>query len=143
MVVTKLEPPHLQRNEAEFRIIQRIAEGPDDPSVLMLNMNRYTPEAGFPNGKPYLDYINGLGSFLAGAGGQLMCRMPVYGQAVGEQAVDELVFCWYPNHKAFRDLYLAPGAEENFRLKGLCVAYAVIHRCPGDCFPIYPHARPA
>ncbi len=138
LIDTKLEPPHLQRNEGEFRIIQQIAASPDDHSVLMLNMNRYRPEAGYPNGKPYQDYITGLGPFLLGAGGQLMCRMPVLGQAVGEQKVDELLFCWYPKHKAFVDLYLAPGAEENFRLKGLCVEYAVIHRCPGDCFAVHP-----
>ncbi len=141
LVETKLEPPHLQRNEAEFRRIQEIAAGPDDGPVLMLNMNRYVPQAGFPDGKLYQEYITGLGPFLLGAGGQLMCRMPVLGQPVGEQKIDELVFAWYPKHAAFRDLYLAPGAEENFRLKGLCVEYAVIHRCPGDCFPVYPHPK--
>lgn len=141
LVETKLEPPHLQRNEAEFRIIQGIAASAADGPVLMLNMNRYRPEAGFPHGELYQRYITGLGPFLQGAGGQLLCRMPVFGQAVGDQQVDELVFAWYPKHKAFTDLYLAPGAEENFRLKGLCVEYAVIHRCPGDCFPIYPHAK--
>ena len=31
-----------------------------------------------------------------------------------------------------------PGAAENFRLKGLCVEYAVIHRCPGDRPPFAP-----
>ena len=142
LVDTTLEPPHLQRNEAEFRIIQQIAASPADGPVLMLNMNRYRPEAGYPDGKPYQDYITGLSPFLLGAGGQLLFRTPVYGQAVGNQPVDELIFCWYPRHRAFTDLYLAPGAEENFRLKGQCVEYAVIHRCPGDCFPLVPHAGP-
>lgn len=142
LVETKLEPPHLQRNEAEFCIIQQIAESPDDGPVLMLNMNRYRPEAGYPDGELYRRYIDGLGPFLLGAGGQVMCRLPVHGQAVGDQKVDELVFAWYPKHRVFRDLYLVPGAEENFRLKGLCVEYAVIHRCPGDRFPLYPHGKP-
>lgn len=138
-----LEPPRMQRNEDEFRIIQRIAASADDGPVLMLNMNRYSPEADFPNGDLYQRYITGLGPFLEGAGGLLLCRMPVLGQAVGDQKVDELVFAWYPKHRNFADLYLAPGAEENFRLKGLSVEYAVIHRCPGDCFPVYPHPKPA
>ena len=117
LVDTKLEPPHLQRNAAEFQTIGDIAAGSNDGPVLMVNMNGYYPEAGYPDGELYQTYIQGLGPFLQGAGGLLLCRMPVYGQAVGQQRVDEIVFAWYPTHKAFRDLYLAPGAEENFRLK--------------------------
>jgi hypothetical protein len=45
-------------------------------------------------------------------------------------------------HKIFLDLYKAPGAAENFRLKGLCVEYAVIHRCPGDQPPFAPSETP-
>ncbi len=30
----------------------------------------------------------------------------------------------------------APCADENFRLRGLAVEYAVIHRCPGDRAPL-------
>lgn len=142
LVDTKLEPPHLQRNAAEFQTIRDIAAGSDDGPVLMINMNGYYQEAGYPDGELYQTYIQGLGPFLQGAGGLLLCRMPVYGQAVGQQHVDEIVFAWYPTHKAFANLYLAPGAEENFRLKGLCVQHHVIHRCPGDCFPVYPHAKP-
>ena len=35
-------------------------------------------------------------------------------------------------------LGLAPGAAENYRLRGECVAYAVLHRCSGDQFPFSP-----
>jgi hypothetical protein len=138
--IAKLEPPHLQRNETELRIMQQIAASAEDHAVLMVNLNRYRPEAGYPNGKLYQEYITGLGPFLLAAGGQLIWRMPVFGQAVGEQKLDEIVFAWYPKHKTFVDLYLAPGAEENHRRRGQCVEYAVIHRCPGDCFPVHPHA---
>ena len=78
----------------------------------------------------------------AGHRGDYCCaRMAVYGQTVGHQRVDKIVSAWYPTHKAFRDLYLAPGAEENVRLKGLCDQHHVIHGCPGDCFLLYKHAQ--
>ena len=96
LVDTKLEPPHLQRNAAEFQTIGDIAAGSNDGPVLMVNMNGYYPEAGYPDGELYQTYIQGLGPFLQGAGGLLLCRMPVYGQAVGQQRVDEIVFAWYP-----------------------------------------------
>lgn len=136
LVDTKLEPPHLQRDEADFAIVQAIAAGPDDHAVLMLNMNRYRPEAGFPDGELYRACIDGLERFLPAVGATILCRMPVLGQAVGTQAIDELLFCWYPRHRIFADLYLFPGSEENFRLKGLAVEYAgstaalgMCHRC--------------
>ena len=73
---------------------------------------------------------------------QLLWRFPVLGQAVGDQKIHEIIVCWYPVHKMFLDLYKAPGAAENFRLKGLCVEYAVIYRCPGDQPPFAPSETP-
>ena len=104
----------------------------------MLNMNRYSLDSGFPDRGVYQQYISGLGNFLEGAGAKLLWRFPVLGQAVGDQKIHEIIACWYPVHKIFLDLYKAPGAAENFRLKGLCVEYAVIHRCPGDQPPFAP-----
>ncbi|MEO8003745.1 MAG: hypothetical protein ABI771_02485 [Betaproteobacteria bacterium] len=138
LVHTKLEPPYLQRNEDDFAIVRKIAECDHDGPVLMLNMNRYKSGSGFPDSGDYKRYMDGLGKFLEGAGAKLLWRFPVHGQAVGEQKVHELIACWYPFHKIFLNLYQAPGAEENFRLKGICVEYAVIHRCPGDRAPFAP-----
>jgi hypothetical protein len=36
------------------------------------------------------------------------------------------------------ELEKALGAAENFHRKGVCVEYAVIHRCPGDRVPFAP-----
>lgn len=138
LVPTGLEPSHLQRNADDFAIVRGIAGSADDGPVLMLNMNRYNAAADFPHGALYQSYINGLGPFLQGAGARLLWRFPVLGQAVGDQRVHEILACWYPVHSAFLNLYDAPGAAENFRLKGLCVEYAVIHRCPGDHAPFAP-----
>ena len=138
LVKTSLEPPHLQRNEDDFRIVREIAERADGGPVLMLNLNRYRADSGFPDSGIYQQYITGLEPFLLGAGARILWRMPVLGQAVGDQKIHEMIACWYPAHKIFLNLYEAPNAAENFRLKGLCVEYAVIHRCPGDRYPFAP-----
>lgn len=138
LVDTPLEPPHLQRNENDFAIVRRIAESGKDHPVLMLNMNRYATGAGFPDTGFYREYMDGLAPFLEGAGAKLLWRIPVLGQAVGDQKIDEIIACWYPEHRVFLRLYDAPGAAENFRRKAACVEYAVIHRCPGDKQPFAP-----
>jgi len=138
LVKTDMEPSRLQRNEGDYSISKKIAESGDDGPVLMLNMNRYTTEAAFPDGELYNMYVEGLGRFLESAGAKTLWRFPVLGQAVGSQKIDEIIAVWYPVHKIFVELYDAPGAAENFRLKGLCVDYAVIHRCPGDRHPFAP-----
>jgi hypothetical protein len=131
-------PDRLRRNENELSIIRKIVESAHDRPVLMLNLSHYTPEAGFPNGDMYQRYNSGLEKFLATVGARILWRLPVYGQAVGEHKVDEILAVWYPTHKSFLDLFTAPGAEENYRLRGLCVEHAVIHRCPGDRYPAAP-----
>lgn len=135
---TPLAPARLQRNSDDFAVVRQIAESGNDHPVLMLNMNRYKPDSGFPDHGAYRDYITGLGPFLEGAGARLLWRFPVFGQAVGDQRIDEILACWYPLHRNFLELYEAPGAAENFRRRGVCVEYAVIHRCPGDRSPFAP-----
>lgn len=115
-----------------------IADSGNDGPVLMLNLNRYVPGTGFPDSGIYHDYITGLEKFLPAVGGKILWRHAVHGQAVGEQKLDEILAAWYPSHQAFLDLRAAPGAEDNFRLRGECVEYAVIHRCSGDTYPFQP-----
>lgn len=110
----------------------------EDKPVLMLNMNRYTPEAGFPDEGLHHDYIAGLETFLATIGGKILWRHAVYGQIVGDQPLDEILAVWYPSHQAFVNLASAPGSMENYRLRAESVAYAVIHRCTGDQAPFCP-----
>ena len=128
-------PPQLRRNDAELAIIRAIVDGGNDSPVLMMNLNRYTPDAAFPEGALYRRYISGLESMLAAVGARILWRTPVLGQAVGTHHIDEILAVWYPSHQIFLDLGEAPGAAENYRLRGLCVADAVIHRCPGNSQP--------
>jgi uncharacterized protein (DUF1330 family) len=102
----------------------------------MLNLNRYTDAAGYPDGDLYRRYMTVLDDLLPKVGGRILWRTRVLGQAVGEQAVDEILAVWYPSHQAFVDLPHAPGGEENFQLRQECVAEAVIHRCRGDLAPL-------
>jgi hypothetical protein len=131
-------PSNLTRNEDELAIIKAIAQSGDDGPVLMLNLNRYKADAGFPGAGIHKAYIDGLEKFLRVVGGEILWRHAVRGQAVGDQKLDEVLAAWYPSHQSFLDLSSAPGAAENYRLRGECVDYAVIHRCAGDQFPFSP-----
>lgn len=126
----------LNSNLAEFKLIQKIADSDKDGPVLMLNQNRYTLAAGYPDGQLYKDYMKALHGLLPKVGGKVLWQLPVYGQPVGEQPLHEILAAWYPTHKAFIALREQVGAEENFRLRALAVKYAVIHRCPVDVIPM-------
>ena len=126
------------RNDTEIALIREIAESGNDRPVLMLNLNFYSAEADFPNGELYNQYMNVLERFLPVVGAKILWRHPAYGQVTGEQPLHEVLAAWYPTHQAFLDLPAAPGAEENFRLRALAVEQAVIHRMPGDVYPLSP-----
>jgi hypothetical protein len=123
------------RNESELAVIRNIAGSEQDSPLLMLNMNRYTASAGFPYGGTYREYMSALETLLPQVGGKILWRVPVLGQAVGEQALHEVLAVWYPSHRAFLEMPDAPGAKENYALREQCVEYAVIHRCPGETAP--------
>ena len=126
------------RNEFEISRIQDIANSGNDQPVLMLNLNYYSSAAAFPNGELYQQYMAVLEDFLPVVGARILWRHPVVGQVTGEQPLHEVLAAWYPTHQAFLDLPTAPGAEENFRLRALAVEKAVIHRMPGDVYPLSP-----
>lgn len=128
----------IRRNEAELKVIKAIAESGEDSPVLMLNLNYYAPGAAYPDGDLYLRYMSALHALLPRVGAKILWQTPVHGQAVGAQPLHEILAAWYPTHQAFLDLRSAPGADENFRLRGLCVETAVIHRCASGSYPIAP-----
>ena len=129
---------HIDRVPWEIDAIKAIAVGDHDAPVLMLNLNRYTIAAAYPDGEAYQTYVATIEEAVGRVGGKLLWRTPVSGQPVGceHDGVDEILAVWYPSHNAF--LSLRTQNEELFRLRGLCVANSVIHRCPGDRFPLQP-----
>ena len=44
-------------NVEQIEEFKRLANTDEDTSVLMLNLNRYRPEAGYPSGKLYKEYM--------------------------------------------------------------------------------------
>jgi hypothetical protein len=132
-------PDKLKRNESEITAIRQIAEGGQDRPVLMLNLNRYTQAANYPGGEPYRGYIAGLTALVESLGGKILWRLPVFGQPVGTQErIDEILAIWYPAHQAYLDVPGAPGGEENYRLRRLCVESAQIQRCAGEPLAVVP-----
>ena len=116
-------------NIAEIENFKRISESDADTSVFMLNLNRYSVDAGYPRGALYKDYMSILEKLLIEVGGKILWRTNVQGQVVGEQKIDEALGVWYPSHKSFMQLMSAPSSKENMRLRELAVAHADLHKC--------------
>lgn len=131
---------HINRAPSEVEVIKGIAESDHDAPILMLNLNRYTVAASYPDGDEYQTYIAAIEESLDLVGGKLLWRTPVSGQAVGceHDGVDEILAVWYPSNAAFLGMRTQERAEDLFRRRELCVANSVIHRCPGDRFPLQP-----
>ena len=121
-------------NEEDVSIIRSIAESDMDRPVLMLNLNRYFESVSFPGGKLYKSYMGVLSKLLESLGDKILWQMPSYGQPLGGEKLHEIIAIWYPLHKAFLSLRTMPLSEENFKLRGMCVEHAVLHRCPGNVF---------
>jgi len=116
-------------NAAEMEIVEGVARGDNDRPVFMLNLNRYTAAAQYPEGQLYRDYMAALDSLLVEVGGEILWRTTVLGQVVGSQDIDEALGILYPSHQAFLDLMSAPGSAENMRLRAMAVEHADLHRC--------------
>ena len=116
-------------NAAEMEIVEGVARGDSDRPVFMLNLNRYTAAAQYPEGQLYRDYMAALDTLLVEVGGEILWRTTVLGQVVGSQDIDEALGILYPSHQAFLDLMSAPGSAENMRLRAMAVEHADLHRC--------------
>ena len=122
-------------NADEYEVIKKIASSSNDGPVLMININKYLPDAGYPDGKLYQDYMKALNVLLDQIGARILWHMPALGQPVGTQPADEILGAWYPSHKSFLSLREQPGSDESFRCRDLCVRQAVVHRCPENIIP--------
>jgi hypothetical protein len=116
-------------NAAEIEVITRTAQGSADGPVFMLNLNKYRPEAQYPDGQLYTDYMSVLDALLLEVGGKILWRTKVRGHDVGSQDIDAAIGIWYPSHQAFLDLMTAPASSKNLRLRALAIAHADLHGC--------------
>ena len=71
-------------NKEEYEIIGKIANSANDGPVLMININKYHASAGFPNAKPYTDWMKVLPKMLDEVGGKILWQVPSLGQPVGQ-----------------------------------------------------------
>jgi hypothetical protein len=122
-------------NIDEYEAIKSIANSSNDGPVLMININKYLPNAGYPDGELYKDYMKALYLLLEQLGARILWHVPVQGQPVGVQPADEILGAWYPSHKSFLALREQPGSDESFRCRDLCVDHGVVHRCPENIIP--------
>lgn len=124
------------RKDAGLETIRAIVARGDGKPGIILNLNRYVVHAGYPDGQLYGSYMSVLEALLSRVGAAILWRAPILGQPVGKQAMDEVLAVGHSTHRTFLDLPKTPGAEENYRLRRLCVEEAVIHRCAGDRHPL-------
>ena len=112
----------------------------DDEPVLMLNLNRYTEAAGFPDADEYRQYMARLEHSVSAGGGAVLWRSTVIDAVIGcdHDDYDEILAVWYPSHTAFLDLPKADGAALMFESRRLCVANATILALPADREPLTP-----
>lgn len=129
-------PAGVRRSEKDLARVREIAASGSDRPVLMVNMNRYKAEAGYPDGALYQAYRAALARLLPRVGAKVLWESPVHGQMVGDMAVHEVLAVWYPSHQAFLDMPGAEGAEENYRLRAEVVDQALIQRCDGETPPL-------
>ena len=116
-------------NVEQIEEFKSLANTDEDTSVLMLNLNRYRPEAGYPSGKLYKEYMAVLDQLLLEVGGKILWRTHVHGVVVGEQKINEALGIWYPSHTAFLNLMTAPSSSKNMKLRDAAVEHADLHRC--------------
>ena len=78
-------------NMEELDVIESIASSDADTSVLMINLNRYAPDAEYPDGQLYKDYMAKLHELVDQVNGKVLWRTSVHGQVVGSQELHEVL----------------------------------------------------
>ena len=72
-------------NIEEIEKFKKIAGTSKDCSIIMLNLNEYSVEAQFPNGKLYKDYMEILNILVAEVGGKILWQTEASATVIGNQ----------------------------------------------------------
>ena len=134
---------HVVSNPIERETMEDLVKAGHDKPVMMLNLNRYSEVAAFPEGGAYLTYMTLLDSTLDRLGAKVLWKVAVDGQFIGceHDEIDEILAIWYPSASAFLMLLDLEGCAELWESRKQCVAHAIIHRCPGSDYPMKPDQR--
>ena len=95
----------------------------------MLNLNKYSSSAGFPDGALYKEYMQSISRLVSEVEGKILWRTPVNGQVVGSQDIDEVLGAWYPSIEAFLNIRNSPSSARNMELRERAVKSANLHWC--------------
>ena len=63
--------------------MQEAAKNPNAGPVFMLNLNKYSVVAGFPDGALYKEYVQSINRLVSEVEGKILWRTQVNGQVVG------------------------------------------------------------
>ena len=131
---------HVRADPVEWKVLDSLVESGQDGPVLMLNLNRYSALAGYPDGEEYLRYISTIERTIGKVGGRILWRTPNLGTLIGcaHDQINEILAIWYPKLSVFNGLGALEGSEEMWERRERCVIHAIIHRCPGDRYPLQP-----
>ena len=131
---------HVTGNPIERGTMEALVKAGHDAPTMMLNLNRYSKVAAFPEGRAYLKYVSLLDITLDRLGAKVLWKVPVHGQFIGceHDEVDEILAIWYPSVSAFLMLLELEGCAELWESRKQCVTHAIIHRCPGNNYPMTP-----
>ena len=130
---------HITGVPSEIDAITATAESGQGSAVLMLNLNHYTAAAGFPNGSECKTDMAELEESVGRVGGKVLRRTLCRANPSAANMMGSMRPCPSGTQASLvLGLRTEPGSAEMYRLRELCVANAVIHRCPGGRFPLQP-----
>ena len=78
-------------NFATIDRMQEAAKNPNAGPVFMLNLNKYSIVAGFPDGALYKEYVQSINRLVSEVEGKILWRTQVNGQVVGSQDIYEVL----------------------------------------------------
>ena len=116
-------------NSATIEQMQLAAKNPDAGPVFILNLNKYSNIAGFPDGALYKEYMQSISRLVSEVEGKILWRTSVNGQVVGSQDIDEVLGVWYPSNEAFLNIRNSPSSVRNMELRKRAVKNATMHWC--------------
>ena len=116
-------------NFSTIEKMQAVALKAIDGPVFMLNLNKYSTAAGFPDGSLYKEYMRSINKLVGEVEGKILWQTPVNGQVVGAQDIDEVLGVWYPSHQAFLNIRTSPTSAKNMELRDRAVQNANLHWC--------------
>ena len=97
-------------NGEEIEKFKEITGTSKDYSIIMLDLNEFSEEAEFPNGKLYKDYLEILNFLVAEVGRKILWDTKASATFIGNQKLHEALDIWYLSHKAFLNLMTAPSS---------------------------------